>query len=368
MHETFHMVNTWRIGCIILCTFMRLSLSADLNQIHESPIHIIKNSNSKSSMINSIDFHPRKNLFCATFTHNNQIVIYLLDEADDLSIFQILQNPSAALDSPQHALFSKDGNNLLVSNWINQTFNVFRIESSGLFESKPFAVIPYSPNLDSAHYKPHGMAFSPNGNYLAVAYGASELEPRAVALYEVKINSSSCTFKLLSLLHGEEIECGIPKGVVFSPDGSCLIVTLARMNSLAIYIIDWTTARIVSVPKQILNDPAMHLSRPEDIKFTVDGNYCAVSNSTADTITFYEFDKKNNYFPSDIPSYIFETPKAQLMFPHGLAFSSDGNYLSVTQFGKVKFDQNGNLSSWAETEKEKITVYKIQTPLNPTLE
>lgn len=225
------------------------------------------------------------------------------------------------------------------------------------FESKPIAVIPYSPDLDSTRYKPHGMAFSPNGKYLAIAYGATELEPRAVALYEVKINSSSCTFKLLSLLHGKEIDLGIPKGVVFSPDGSCLIITLAKTNSLAIYTIDWTTACIVSVPKQILEGPATHLFRPEDIKFTVDGNYCAVSNSTADTITFYEFDKKNNYFSKDVPSYTFENPQAQLMFPHGIAFSSDGNYFSVTQFGKVKFDQSGKLSSWAKQEKERIAVY-----------
>lgn len=346
----------------LISIFIRLSLTADLHQIDQTPMHIIKNSNSEPSMINSVDFHPSKNLFCATFTHNNQIVIYQLAEAGDLSVYQILQNPSAELDCPQHALFSKDGNSLLVSNWVNQTFNVFRVDSSGFFESKPMAVIPYSPQLDSAYYKPHGMAFSPNGKYLAVAFGASALDPRAVALYEVKINSSSCNFKLLSLLHDEEINLGIPKGVAFSPDGSCLITTLAHTNSLAVYTIDWTTACIASVPKQILTGPTTRLSRPEDIQFTVDGNYCAVSNSTADTITFYEFDKKKNYFSKDVPSYIFENPKAQLMFPHGLAFSSDGNYFSVTQFGKVKFDQDGHLSSWPEKEKERIAVYKIQSP------
>lgn len=362
MHEILSLKQFWNSLSLILCVFMRLSLFADLNQIDQSPIHIIQNSNSKPSMINSIDFHPSKNLFCATFTHNNQIVFYQLNEAGDLSIFQILENPSAELVCPQHALFSKDGNSLLVLNWVNQTFNVFRVDSSGFFESKPMAVIPYSPDLDSPRYKPHGMAFSPDGNYLAVAYGASALEPRAVALYEVKIDSSSCNIKLLSLIHDEEINLGIPKGVVFSPDGSCLIITLAHTNSLAIYTIDWTTGSIASVPKQILNGPTTQLSRPEDIKFTVDGNYCAVSNSTADTITFYEFDKKNNYFSRDVPSYIFENPKAQLRFPHGLAFSSDGNYFSVTHFGKIKFDENGRLSSWAEKEKEKITVYKIQAP------
>ena len=154
------------------------------------------------------------------------------------------------------------------------------------------------------------------------------------------------------------INSGIPKGIVFSPDGSCLIMTLAAMNSLAIYTIDWANGCILSIPRQILSGTVTRLSRPEDIKLTIDGNYYAVSNSTEDTITFYEFDKKNNYFVRDEPSYILENPEAQLTFPHGLAFSSDGIYLSITQFGNVKFDHDGNLSSWAKEEKEKITIYK----------
>lgn len=348
--------------CIFISIFFQLNLFANFNQLHQVPIHIIKNLNSCPSMINSVDFHPNKNIFCATFTHNNQIVFYQLDGVRDLNIIQVLQTPLSELSCPQHALFSKDGYSLVVANWASQTFSVFCVNTSGIFESRPLAVIPYSSNLDSNNYRPHGMTFSPKGDFLAVAYGATQLEPRAIALYEVKeLNSSCVNFKLMSLLKGEEIDRGIPKGITFSPDGSCLITTLAMTNSLAIYTIDWAhDACIVSIPRQILSGTATHLSRPEDIKFTADGNYCVVSNSIEDTVTFYEFDKKNNYFVRETPSYILENPQAQLTFPHGLAFSSDGKYLVVTQFGKIGFDQNGNLSSWAKKKKEKIAVYKFK--------
>lgn len=342
----------------IFYILMKSVLSADLNLICQSPIQVIMNINSDPSMINSVDFHPNKNFFCVTFTHNDQIVFYQLDEVGYWKIFQVLKNPFSKLSCPQHALFSRDGCSLVVANWYNQTFNVYCVNTSGFFESKPIAIIPYSFDLDDNNYRPHGMAFSAKGDYLAVAYGASKLEPRAVALYQVNhLKSKRVNFKLLSLLHGEDIDRGIPKGISFSPDGSCLIVTLASTDSVAIYTIDWSNTHIVSTPRQILSGAATHLCRPEDIKFTVDGNFCAISNSIENTITFYEFDKENNYFIRGYPSYILANPAAELMFPHGLAFSSNGKYLSVTQFGNVKFNQDGNLSSWAKERREVISIY-----------
>lgn len=340
---------------------MKAILCADVSMICQSPIQVIQNMNPTPSMINSVDFHPSKNLFCTTFTHNDQIVFYQLDQKGTWNISQILQNPASKLSCPQHALFSKDGRSLVVANWSNQTFNVYAVNAEKIFDPKPIAIIPYSTDLDDSRYRPHGMAFSPDGDYLAVAYGASKLEPRAVALYQVnKLKSKHVNFKLLSLLHGEEIDQGIPKGIAFSPDGSCVIVTFATTDSLAIYSIDWSDGRLVPTPRQVLSGASTRLCRPEDIKFTVNGNQCAVSNSMKNTITFYEFDRENNYFINKYPSFSLENPDAELMFPHGLAFSSNGKYLSVTQFGNVKFDQNDNLSKWAKERRETVSVYKME--------
>lgn len=351
--------DLFKFYLLIFSIFIQSEIRADLSQTNQPPIHVLMNANSDPSLVNSVDFHPTTNLFCVTFTQNHSVVIYQLDENDKVGIFQILQGAPSKLSCPQHALFSKDGRSLVVVNWCNQTFNVYLTGLNGLYQQTPIAIIPFLSPTDS--FRPHGMAFSPDGNYLAVAYGASKQYPRAVALYQVNdLGTAQVSFKLLYLLQGNEIEMGIPKGITFSPDGSCLLITFSETNSVVLYTIDFSNEGVISTPRQILRGALSRLSRPEDIKFTAEGNDFAVSNSDKDTITFYSFDKENNCILSDSPSYIIENPEAQLSFPHGLAFSSDGKYLSTTQFGPVLFDEDGNLS-WEKERKDSVAIYKLKT-------
>jgi WD40 repeat protein len=344
---------------LIFNMFIQLSLSADLNQMSSSPIQVLSNTNSDPSLVNSVDFHPKKQLFCVTFTHNHSIVIYQLDESDEVTIFQTLQGPLSKLSHPQHALFSIDGESLVVANWTNQTFNIYCTDLNGFYQEEPIAVMPFPSPTES--FRPHGMAFSPDGKYLAVAFGASKQDPRAIALYQMdELGTAQVRFKLLSLLQGKEIERGIPKGIAFSPDGSCLLVTLSETNSVILYALDLLNKRIISTPRQILSNVTSQLSRPEDVRFTAEGNYFAVSNSDINTITFYMYDRGNNYIADLSPSSILENPDAKLSFPHGLAFSSDGKYLAVSQFGPVVFDKDSNLSSWGNERRDSVAVYKLK--------
>lgn len=333
------------------------ALSADWSPT--SPIQVLFNPNAEPSLVNSVDFHPNAHLFCVTFTHNDSIVIYQMDESDRATVFQVLQGALSQLSCPQHALFSRDGESLLVANWQSQTFNVYQMDQNGFYRKVPIKVIPFPSPTES--FRPHGMAFSHDGNFLAVAFGASKQDPRAIALYQVyDLGTAQVRFKLLSLLQGDEIEKGIPKGIEFSPDGSCLLVTLSETNSVMLYELDFTYKIIASIPRQMLEGVASQLSRPEDIKFTATGNHFAVSNSDKDTLTFYRYDRENNTILDLSPSQIMENPKAALNFPHGLAFSSDGKYLVVTQFGPVVFDENSHLSSWGNERKDSVLIYKLK--------
>lgn len=347
------------VRSILLYISMPLWLGADFDETIRTPIHILKHENSTPSLVNSVDFHPTTNQFCVTYTHQHSVVIFQLDEAGKTTVFQVLQGDATQLSSPQHAVYSKDGHSLVVANWSNKTFSVYKADEKGFYQQTPIAVIPFFSPPEP--FRPHGIAFSPDGNHLAVAFGASKTHPKAVAIYQVNdLGTSQVTFQLRSLLQENVIHRGIPKGIAFSPDGSCLLVTLSETNSVAVYAIDWLNYSIISTPKQILSGISSCLSRPEDIKFTSDGNFCAVSNSSKDTVTFYAYDKDNNYFLSDSPVYTIESLKAGLCFPHGLAFSSDGKYLSVTHFGPVIFDKNSDLSSWGNERKESIAIYQLK--------
>lgn len=320
--------------------------------------HLINNPNLVPSLVNSVDFHPQYDQFCVTYTHNNKIFIYQLSPVGSLNVLQILKNPVSQLSCPQHAVYSRDGSFLVVANWINQTFNIYQADTKGVFHAAPSAVIPFSPPLDQA-YRPHGIAFSPDGRYLAVTFGASIHDRKAVGLYAfTSPETMGLDMKLIALYTDPEISRGIPKGIAFSPDGSSLVITLSETNSVAIYSIGWLNTKASLFPVQILG-PSMQLSRPEDIKFNADGNYCVISNSQENTVKFYRYDRKTNQFISPMPFYVLNHSECQLNFPHGLAISSNGRYLAVTQFGSVVFNKDGYLISWSYEREDSVAIFEL---------
>ncbi|HSW87428.1 MAG TPA: YncE family protein [Rhabdochlamydiaceae bacterium] len=328
--------------------------SATASLIHPIPLTVLPNVDHQYSLINSVDFHPQENLFCATYTHNNKISFYEIDSNHRPYFLQSFHNPEARLSEPQHAVFSPDGNKLAVANWTNQTLNVYHREGNGFFCEKPVSVIS-SPDI-LQQCKPHGIAFSPCGNFLAVAYGASNHYERAIALFQSKGSGLEC----VSVLKNTELS-GTPKGITFSPDGSCLLVTLCEANSIVIFNIE--NQAISPVPKQTIQGLNTCISRPEDVKLSPDGSYCAVSNSDRDTVTFYPFDQKSNSILQSDPCYVLQNSDAQFHFPHGMAFSSDGSYLLVTQFGHIHTTEEGDISWDSEmlSSEAKVNLYLMSS-------
>ena len=118
----------------VFLIFSKFFVYASPVKISYPAIHLLQNKNSRPSLVNSVDFHPNKNLFCATFTHNDQIVIYHLNKSEQVKITQVLKIPHSKLSCPQHALFSEDGRSLIVANWCNQTFTVYLADLNGLYQ------------------------------------------------------------------------------------------------------------------------------------------------------------------------------------------------------------------------------------------
>ncbi len=319
------------------------------------PLIVLPNDASTYSLINSVDFHPKENLCAVVYTHNNKITLYQIGEEGQLKIIQTLHNPSSRLDQPQHAAFSPNGNQLVVANWLTQTLNVYQRNSNRLFSKKPIAVT--LPPKILQHCKPHGVMFSPCGKYLAISYGAASYFERAIVLFKQENNRFTC----ISLLKNEELP-GIPKGIAFTPDGTHLIATFAEPPSLGIFSIENET--IASKPHQMIEGPRTQLSRPEDVKFSPDQTCCAVTNSDQHTVTFYLFDRESNFILQTTPFQTLQNPESRLHTPHGIAFSSDGRHMAITQFGGITFTSEGDVI-WEKTMKAKeatLNLYEIDIP------
>ena len=219
--------------CLILLQQIHGTVHLDANDLAINPVpaSIIPNPCPQYTLINSVDFHPNENLFCITYTQGNQVNLYRFNASGQPELYQSLSNPSAKLREPQHAAFSPNGKTIAVANSTNQTLTFYQKEKNDLFSPTPSSII-YSPNQLRNH-KPHGITFSPCGNFLAIAYGASNSFSRGIALFHIIEDGKEC--KLVALLDGSKELPGIPKGIAFSPDGTCLLVTFADKNSLAIF-------------------------------------------------------------------------------------------------------------------------------------
>lgn len=318
------------------------------------PDIFIENDQNTWTLINSVSFHPKKNIFCVTFTQQHRLGLYQIGEKGDTIPIQMIQNPTANLEAPQHAIFSADGNDIIALNWISCSFNIYSLSESGLYQESPRAVI-YS-DLCANGYRPHGMALASSGDFLAVAYGFCRNAPSMIALYQMyDLHTDHPTFLLIDCIEDEYVTQGVPKGIAFSKNNQALIVTFSETDSLAVFSIE--NGKINKKPSQVLQGKHTKLSRPEDVSFCFDGTYCAVSNSSEDNVSFYRFDGKKNIFTSEIPFYVLTTKNRPLTFPHGLAFSPNGKYFVVTQFGSVVADPDVGVFPGKGKKKEGIFVF-----------
>lgn len=331
---------------LFACLFGGLSAA----QPHYKPICTVVNPCKNYSLVNSVDFHPKEHLMCVTYTLGDRVVLYKMGKVGDLQIFQTLSNPEGQLSAPQHAVFTPDGETLVVANWLSQAFTMYRREN-GKFNSVPDAVIPTTKEL--ADYRYHGIAFSPCGKFLAVAYGAGSDYDRALAVFH--FDSKKLTLKLACAFRGEDEVSGVPKGIAFSPDGNALLVTFSDKNSLEIFSFSKTTGKMAPHPRQVVQGNRTGIFRPEDVKISPDGTLCAISNSEVHTVSFFPFNSRTNTITRQHPLYTL----SDLKFPHGLAFSADQKYFCITQFGPIKTDEKGNIF-WEglEAREAKVTLYR----------
>lgn len=339
------------LAALVICFIVAAQGGAYAVEIN--PPLTIRTGCSEYTFINSVDFHPTGNLFCTTYTHCDQVALYQIEAGHQVTLVQKIGNPTARLTKPQHALFSPDGKKLVVVNWDGQELTIYPKKTDRLFSESPEAVIPF-PSVLGLH-RPHGMAFSPCGNYLAMAFGVTSREKKAIAIFQL---FSSNTIKLICMLEKELP--GIPKGIVFSPDGKAVLVTFSDINAVVVY--DLNEKMIIDpVPRQLIQGEETKICRPEDIKITADGSHCAVTNSEQHTVTFYPFDKTRNLIMGSTPSTILKNPEAHLCFPHGIAFSTDGAWMAITQFGPVVTTKKGGFKRLhiLKAEDSKVGIYNI---------
>lgn len=313
-------------------------------------------------LINSVAFHPARDVVCATFSTKSTLVLYALDAAGRASVVQRIGGVASGLSNPQHAVFSADGRHIVVVNWTAETFTVYGQDAAGSYLPAPVATTPFPREM--AGYKPHGIDLSPDGRLLAVAFGASTREPKALAVFGFAPKTGQLQ---LAWRSAPQALAGIPKGVCFSPDGRQLLVTFSDVNCIAIHDVDPDALTVADLPSQLLQEPIADLHRPEDIKFLRDGRHVVVSNSGSDTVAFHAYDPAARRIASAAPVFKLRRGRAGFAFPHGLAVSPSGQFLVVSQFGHLPQTEDEDIvfSKHTPTRQAKIWIFPHSAMVPP---
>ena len=235
--------------------------------------------------------------------------------------------------------FSRDGSMMAMTNSLSGSVAIYEMGAD--FAAKGVEKLPKGPSLvvpDPVSKVVHGVRFSADSRYFAYTCFA----PKGfIRLYRLEKNGS------------KELQCSLiqsidnpqrpmkPKGVAFSPNGKFVAICYSEnakgkatptAGAVLIYPFDAAAGRIHL--KSVSSSYHKTLSTPEDVCFHPDGHVLFVSNQGNDSIVQYSIDPTTGQLGR--PLVALQNPTSNLSFPHGIACSTDGRYLGVSNHGDNK--------------------------------
>lgn len=325
------------------------------------PLQSLYNPHKKYGRISGVDFHPSGKQYAITYRGNSDVAIYdLADNGTKSCHRQTLKSKHPNLTMPHGIAYHPTGKFLAVSYFINDkpkyAIALYKYDKKqDKFLNSPIVFIPPA---ELKVWAPHGIAFSPQGDCLAVTYCDHNIKKGyedKLVLHPFDVATGTLhakPFAIIPLTTPVSFKLPNPKGITFSRDGAHIVVTMGDTDTVVVYNVDKTTYHVNPTPQQSIQ---ANLSRPEDVKFSSDGNYIAVTNSTNATVTIYGWDKTQSRIVPEYPLYTLKNPEAEIFFPHGIAFSPQGSLMAVTHYGIAL---NAHVQKPTKRE-DKVTFYSI---------
>jgi YVTN family beta-propeller protein len=202
----------------------------------------------------------------------------------------------------------------------NQTGFVSNFDASGTqrsvrkFATSPLQVIDTLSNVRMT--APHGMALSSDGNILYVASQIGEYIFR-ITTSDFEIESSSPVDPSVPPTGNGTGQFG-PYQIVLSPDNSKLFISLREAGKVGVYDAQ-TLTRLALIQVG---------TRPLLMKFTNDGQYLFVCNRNSNDVTVIN---------SATMTVVSTVPNVGIQ-PHGVDFTTDGNYAIIACETQAGFD------------------------------
>jgi Tol biopolymer transport system component len=215
---------------------------------------------------------------------------------------RIIQEDANQVISHRSGIFTTKGTaGFLMLKFGDRARMVYR--GSGFARQTPAKIADPATLPGGANY---GMAWSPDGRYLAVAHGASPY----VTIYDWSTGSP------VKITNPGTLPPYTGLSACWSPDGRYLAVAHDTTPYVTIY--DWNSGS----PVKITNPGTLPAGNGRVAAWSPDGRYLAVGHSTTPYVTIYDWSTGS-------PVKITNPGTLPTGDPFGMAWSPDGRYLAV---------------------------------------
>lgn len=237
--------------------------------------------------------------------------------------FNIISGEESGLSRPEGIAFTPDGKYIAVANSDGSSIVFYEFGRSNIpvFELK---------GPETLLYYPHDVSFSPDGKYLAVANRLGNM----VTIY--KRNENEFTFSLRPIHVIKEASFSGVGAVAYSPTENILAIGDTFSNRVLIYTFN---------AEEYQKTPccSIGVSLVDGLNFSPDGKFLGATSHGTHSVLFFEHrSKRGNLFTTE-PVHIIKGEDSFLKYPHSLCFHPTKDYIAISSAGgsaDVNFYQN----------------------------
>jgi len=263
----------------------------------------------------------------------NAVYSYRFDSSTRTFMHMQTLASMGGLNLPLAFAFSPDGELLAISNSVGGVVNLFKVD----LETHMIAPTPAAFIKCTGDNNLHGVSFSPCGRILL--YSTIDT-PGYLRLFKIRKEADG-RLEAISLQEiTNPFQPLVPKGVAFSPNGHFVAVSYAnnaghhtkKTGFVAIYAFHANTG--LGLEPVCIGGARLGLSYPEDVSFLPDASCIVVTDQAIDMALVVAFDARTGVIGER--KLTLRNPRAKLSFPHGHDVSRDSKYLAIANYGDDK--------------------------------
>lgn len=284
-------------------------------------------------------FQENQNIFAVGMQSSSIQIYRFSDGSEQLTPLKTFTNSDGIdLNRPENISISKNEKWIAIPNMASGKVQLYQTHVNNFLSLPPIATIQDS--------KVHGVQFSSDNQFLTYVTFASKYSNSKICTYRIKPKKNGKIDFQLTQAIPNPFQGLKPKSIAFSKDNRYVVIGFCielsgkeggAQGLIASYAFDHTTGTISDSPITVIDD----IFSAETVAFSHDYTSVYAVDQVKDRVTGHEFNPSTGALGK---SWIaLKNPESQLSLPHGIAFSSNGKYVAVSNYGD-----------------DKVTVYQIE--------